>query len=172
MMDDIIVAKDTTLLRCRRLEPKIRVCRPAPQKAIQFPLFILAQKSHEPKLPLLQHQWLTNHRRHRNIRHLSTPFSRVIQQGHFSTNLISTPGKIQLTDLSSTPSLNFFFDSRFVNRSTAEYYNLISESDEVVFISSDSKNISPSGRKSIRLESKDDFHEVLIIADFVHLPRA
>ena len=166
------MVKDTTLLRYRKSEPKSRVYRPAIQKAIQFPSFILVQKSQQLKLPPLQHQWLKNHRRHQNIRHLSTPFSRVIPRGPFSINLISTPGKTQLMDLYSTPLLKFLFDSSFVNRSTAEHYNLISESNEVVFISSDSKNISPSGRKSIRLESKDDFHEVLIIADFIHLPRA
>ncbi len=39
-------------------------------------------------------------------------------------------------------------------------------------IASDSTTISPGGRKSVRLESKDEFNEVLIIADFSHLPSA
>ena len=76
-------------------------------------------------------------------------------------------------DLLSMPLLNFLLlTDRFVNRSTAEYHNLISECDGVVKISADSKHVSPSGRKSVRLESKDNFHEVLIIADFIHLPKA
>ena len=42
----------------------------------------------------------------------------------------------------------------------------------MAIISSDSTNVSPGGRQSVRLESKDEFHEVLIIADFSHLPSA
>jgi hypothetical protein len=39
-------------------------------------------------------------------------------------------------------------------------------------MASDSTNVAPNGRKSVRLESKDSYNEVLIIAEFSHLPSA
>ena len=57
-----------------------------------------------------------------------------------------------------------------MDQSTAQTCNLISESNGLAIIAADSTNVAPSGRKSVRLESKDQFKEVLIIADFSHLP--
>jgi hypothetical protein len=68
--------------------------------------------------------------------------------------------------------LSIHTDCSYVDRTTAESANLISQSNGTVYITPDFKEIAPSGRKSIRLESKDTFTEVLIIADFAHLPQA
>jgi hypothetical protein len=59
-----------------------------------------------------------------------------------------------------------------VDQQTAQSANLISESNGIAYIASDSTNVAPQGRQSVRLESKDNYTEVLIIADFMHLPNA
>ena len=61
---------------------------------------------------------------------------------------------------------------QYVDRTTAASGGLISEKNGVVYLAPDSKNVAPSGRKSVRLESVDSFNEVLIIADFSHIPKA
>lgn len=61
---------------------------------------------------------------------------------------------------------------RFVDQTTAASGGLISEKNGVVYLAPDSSNVAPSGRQSVRLESKDSYNEVLIIADFSHLPQA
>ena len=63
-------------------------------------------------------------------------------------------------------------DNRFLDQGTASSAGLISEKDGVVYLAADSTNVAPSGRKSVRLESKDTFNEVLIIAEFSHIPKA
>jgi len=76
-------------------------------------------------------------------------------------------------------NFNFFTGSdpthgfvEFVDERTAYTANLAYEQNGVAVIASDSTNFAPSGRKSVRLESKDFYDEVLIIADFAHLPSA
>ena len=76
-------------------------------------------------------------------------------------------------------NFNFFTGSdpthgfvEFVDQNTAYSANLAYEDNGVAIIASDSTNIAPSGRRSVRLESKDSYDEVLIIADFTHLPSA
>lgn len=59
-----------------------------------------------------------------------------------------------------------------MDEATAKLSNLAYESNGVAYIASDSTSLAPLGRKSVRIESKDEFNEVLIIADFAHLPSA
>lgn len=61
---------------------------------------------------------------------------------------------------------------QYVDQGTASSSGLISEKNGVVYLAPDSTNVAPSGRKSVRLESVDSFNEVLIIADFSHIPKA
>jgi hypothetical protein len=61
---------------------------------------------------------------------------------------------------------------QYVDQGTASSAGLISEKNGVVYLAPDSTNIAPSGRQSVRLESKDTFNQVLIIADFSHVPQA
>jgi len=42
----------------------------------------------------------------------------------------------------------------------------------VAYIAPDSTNVAPGGRRSVRLQSTDSYTEVLILADFAHLPEA
>jgi len=49
---------------------------------------------------------------------------------------------------------------------------MIGVSNGTVYLAPDSVNVAPGGRKSVRLESIDTFTEVLVIADFSHLPEA
>jgi hypothetical protein len=88
-------------------------------------------------------------------------------QFNFYTGSDPTHGFVEYL-LTSSHSAN----GRFVDQTTAQNTNLISESNGIAYIASDSTNVAPGGRKSVRLESKDKFNEVLIIADFTHLPSA
>jgi len=45
-------------------------------------------------------------------------------------------------------------------------------SNNTVYLAPDSVNVASGGRQSVRLESIDTFNEVLVIADFEHLPNA
>ena len=60
----------------------------------------------------------------------------------------------------------------YVDRATAQSSNLIGVTNGTIVLAPDSTNLAPNGRSSVRLESIDTFTEVLIIADFAHLPAA
>jgi hypothetical protein len=93
-------------------------------------------------------------------------------EDHSSTSSISSPETIQLMASYSIPPLTSIVNIRYVDQTTAASGGLISEKGGVVYLAPDSTNVAPSGRKSVRLESKDSFNEVLIIADFSHIPKA
>jgi hypothetical protein len=63
-------------------------------------------------------------------------------------------------------------DNSFVDQATAQSNNMIGVSNNTVFLGAESKNVAPGGRQSLRLESVDTYTEVLVIADFSHLPNA
>jgi hypothetical protein len=55
---------------------------------------------------------------------------------------------------------------RFQSASSGLYWNY----GGVSYISADFWDQAPSGRPSLRLEGKDTFTQVLVLADFAHLP--
>jgi len=63
-------------------------------------------------------------------------------------------------------------DSSYVDAATAQSCNMTFSNNGIAYVYPDFTNIAPGGRKSVRLESKDSFTEVLIIADFTHIPQA
>jgi hypothetical protein len=87
-------------------------------------------------------------------------------------NSTSSPVKIPHMDLSSTSSFDFTDNISYVDQSTAASSGLISSSGGVAYMYSNSKDVQPNGRSSVRLESKDTYNEVLIIGDFTHIPAA
>lgn len=59
-----------------------------------------------------------------------------------------------------------------MDQETAQSKGLVSLKGGVAYIAAESSTVSPGGRQSVRLQSTDTFTEVLVIADFAHLPEA
>lgn len=88
---------------------------------------------------------------------------------------------MQSADNTLPQGWNFFNDTdpthgfvTYVNQSTAKADGLVSASQSSAYIGVDYKSVlnatSGPGRRSVRLSSKKNYTEALIIGDFSHMP--